>query len=237
LVKNNYHKVFGTVNDKTKNHDVDEDKIFIKLIDAAAKFGALSISSDKQGFIYTPNSDSLSQEVITYTFSDYNSTASSKLTINVKNTKPVANVDLFTGIHTVVHVIDLLGNDIDENGDSLIIVKASITKKGRVVISADKKTVKYVPEVLGPYTYSFQYTISDGTEEANSYAIVKLVNTAPTATDNTITVAKNSKKNVIPLWYSDTDSLSVMIVKVDTRPRGSVEMKETTTAIRKTMYP
>jgi hypothetical protein len=81
------------------------------------------------------------------------------------NTPPVAVDDNVSTPENTPKVIDVLGNDSDPDGDTLIIdavVETSSPFKGTIQITDGGTTVTYTPKNNDTGTYEFTYTISDG---------------------------------------------------------------------------
>ena len=82
----------------------------------------------------------------------------------VDNRVPVANNDsLSTAEDTAITVLPaaLLGNDVDADGDALVITSVSVSTNGNVVLNADG-TVSFTPTTNYSGAASFTYTVSDG---------------------------------------------------------------------------
>ncbi len=110
---------------------------------------------------YTPNANYSGADSFSYTVSDGHGgadTATVAVTVAAVNDAPVAHDDGAV-THSPV-TIDVLANDVDPDGDTLIVTSASATK-GSVVINSDY-TVTYTPGATFDGKDTVTYTISDG---------------------------------------------------------------------------
>ncbi|MGR5134639.1 Ig-like domain-containing protein, partial [Vibrio alfacsensis] len=121
------------------------------------------------------------------------------------NTPPVANDDVFRLRDGKTHLIDVLVNDSDADGDNLTITSAS-ADLGEVMVNNDF-TLSYT----APMDYfgddAIQYTVSDG-KGGTDQAVVKIdvyINHSPVAADDSVQAEPN-KVIVIPVLDNDRDA-------------------------------
>jgi plastocyanin len=93
------------------------------------------------------------------------------LSLPAPNEPPVAQDDVITTSRGTAFTIDVLANDSDPDGDSLVIVSLTNPANGSVINNQDG-TVTYTPnpEFVGPDR--FQYTVSDGQDTSSALVAV-----------------------------------------------------------------
>ena len=149
--------------------------------------GTATINADDT-ITYIPDPTFRGTDTFDYTITDGLSTSTATVTIIVPDIAPIAIPDFATLDPNTVTSIDIpvLGNDVDDNGDTLTVVPGSATvpANGTAAINANG-TITYTPTpgFEGPDT--FDYTITDGTETSTTTVTVTVLNTIPTATNNT----------------------------------------------------
>ena len=105
--------------------------------------------------IYTPSANFLGEDSFSYTVADGNGgNATAQVTVEVTsvNDAPIAVDDLYNVPgDDEMHVLDVLSNDMDVDGDSLRITEVSIPDSGtEVTISPDQTRLIY----RGPVSYT-----------------------------------------------------------------------------------
>jgi hypothetical protein len=93
----------------------------------------------------------------------------------IRNVGPVASDDIATVAEDTSVTIDVLGNDVDDDGDPLTVVNANASN-GTVLVNADN-TITYTPPANFNGTATITYTIAD-TDGAFSTAVVTITVTA-----------------------------------------------------------
>ncbi|MCA9172704.1 MAG: tandem-95 repeat protein, partial [Planctomycetales bacterium] len=150
-------------------------------------------------FTYTPDANFNGTDTFTYTVSDGALTDTATVTITVApvNDAPVAANDSFTTSEdTTSGAIDLLGNDTDVDGDTLIASIAGTTltpgtaqtitvPNGTVNVSATG-VVTFTPDANynGPVTFDYVVTDGTATDTGTVNGTITAVNDAPVATDD-----------------------------------------------------
>ena len=126
---------------------------------------------------------------------DNSNIATVTVTVNaVNDDPPVAVGDSATTTEDTAVVINLVANDTDPDGDSLLVGSIVQPTNGTVVNNGDG-TVTYTPDPDYNGTESFTYTATDGTNPSNSAAVwvtVTPVNDAPVAVDDTASTAEDT---------------------------------------------
>jgi Ca2+-binding RTX toxin-like protein len=122
------------------------------------------------------------------------------------NNGPEANPDEAETQEDTPIIIDVLGNDTDPNGDTLVIDGTPTAENGTVTVNPDG-TITYTPNqnYNGPDTITYVVTDPDGNTATSTVAVnVTPVNDAPVAVDDAISTAFNTAV-IIPVLVNDTD--------------------------------
>jgi VCBS repeat-containing protein len=141
--------------------DVDGDTLTaVKVSDPS--HGTVVLNNDG-GFTYTPNPNYNGNDSFTYKAYDgilYSNVATVTITVNQGNHPPVANNDSATVLmDSTINTINVLANDVDEDGDPLIITSVSGAPHGTT--TTDGNFVYYTPTHGYSGSDSFTYSISD----------------------------------------------------------------------------
>lgn len=146
------------------------DSISIQSVGAPNKGGSVSVIG---GVVrYTPAANFFGDETFDYTIVDQGEltdVGSVTITVNPVNDAPIANDDnLFVDEMTADNQLLVLANDspgpMESGIDSITISAVTVPNNGgTATISADQLSVLYSPDatLLGPYTETFTYTITD----------------------------------------------------------------------------
>ena len=199
--------------------------------------GIVELSEDGSKAKYTHDGSETTSGSFTYTVSDGSATATGTVavTVTLVNDAPTAVADTATvaeGGEVEVAVSTLLANDSDPEGSSLSITAVGGAVNGAVALSEDDSTVTYTHDGSETTTGSFTYTVSDGTATATGTVAVTVtpVNDAPTAVDDTATVAEGGGVDVSVATLlandSDTDGSTLSITAVGGAVNGSVTLSE-----------
>ncbi|MGF1474455.1 MAG: Ig-like domain-containing protein [Geminicoccaceae bacterium] len=167
--------------------DPDDDPLLIAAA-SVPSHGSLKLNAD-QSIRYTPDAGFSGVDSFAYTVTDLRGgfdTAQVFVTVNSDNAAPVAVADTVTTDNKTEIVIDILGNDVDLDGDSLNLAALTKPLHGGVRFTAEA-TIVYTPD--GDYVGEdqFSYTIVDahGARSSNTVTIdVTLANEDPTAEDD-----------------------------------------------------
>ncbi len=170
-------------------------------------------SSAATSINYQPAADFFGTETFTYTVNDgtpgSNDTATVTITVTPANDAPTANDDSFTVAEdSGVTALNVLDNDTTEAGENLTITAVSAGSQGGSLSIVGGNSINYQPADDFFGTETFTYTVNDGTPGSNDTATVTVtvtpVNDAPTANDDSFTVAEDS--GVTALNVLDNDS-------------------------------
>jgi len=103
------------------------------------------------------------------------------------NKPPVANNDIATTSQAISIVIPVLANDADPEGDSLILLSATIPSNGTTAINLDNTTITYTPASTFVGVDTFAYIITDDASEGSDNATGFVEITVQDITPPTIT--------------------------------------------------
>ncbi|MCX6662563.1 MAG: Ig-like domain-containing protein, partial [Euryarchaeota archaeon] len=170
--------------------------------------GTTSISGSTVTYISDLNYNG--PDLFTYTISDGHGgtdQASVSVTVNPVNDGPDAIDDAASVAEdTSNNQINVLTNDGDIDGDSLVITAVSVPSHGTTTFTSS--FVRYTPSANYNGPDSFTYSISDGhggTDTATVTVTVTPVNDQPIANNDTATVNEDSTNNQINVLTNDGD--------------------------------
>ena len=155
-VKRNQATVIDVLANDT---DADQDTLTLGVV--SANFGVVSITADNK-LAYQSATNFVGQDTVAYSLSDGNGgTASSTVDITVYvNDAPIALDDTASTDDRTAIVINVLANDTDADGDSLVVVSATVDN-GSVVINEDG-TLTYTAASGFDGTALITYIVDDG---------------------------------------------------------------------------
>ncbi len=199
----------------------DEDGL---TVDSYTQPGHGTVTVDENGeYIYTPDpgyAGNGTPDSFTYVATDgelYSDPAT--VTINVNNILPSAGDDTATTHMNTDVSGNVLGNDSDPDGDSLVVVLDGITPQhGQLTLNEDG-TFTYSPDAGYIGDDSFAYTITDGQLDGGTPVVVTATasitvgNTLPTSYEDSATTNQGSPVTIDVLandFDPDDDALSVV---------------------------
>ncbi len=191
----------------SNDSDVDGDVLTLDSVTQPAS-GSVVIEADGT-VTYTPNPDFNGTDTFTYTVCDPDGlcdTATVTITVNPINDAPVAEEDSATTDEDTPVDIDVLPNDTDIDGDTLVVDAVTQPANGSVVVDADG-TVTYTPNPDFNGTDTFTYTVCDPSQVCDTATVtvtVDPVNDAPAAVDDDATAAEDTSVD-IPVLGNDSD--------------------------------
>jgi large repetitive protein len=213
------------VNINVRGNDSDPDSDPLTITTAGAGNGIVVIRPD--GTIdYTPNANFNGVDTITYTISDGNggtSTATVTVTVAPRNDPPVAVNDASSTNEDTPVTIPLLANDSDLDGDPLTVTAAS-SPNGTVVINPDGSVV-FTPNPNFNGEATITYTISDGQggfDTATAIVIVRPVNDAPVAVNDSGTTPEDTPVTLNPLGNDSDADGDPLTISSATSPNGQL---------------
>ncbi|MEZ7490620.1 Ig-like domain-containing protein [Pseudoalteromonas distincta] len=213
------------INVLANDSDVDGDSLAISA--ASADIGSVSVVGNQ--IQYTPAADENGVATVTYTVSDSSggaSTTTLTITITPVNDAPIANTDTATMDEDAAPIlINVLANDSDEDGDSLVISAASADIGSASVVG---NQIQYTPEADDNGLATVTYTVSDSNGGASTTTLtitIIPVNDAPIANADTATMDEDAAPLLIDVLINDldadSDSLSITAASADS---GSVSV-------------
>ncbi|KFE68687.1 Ig-like domain-containing protein [Hyalangium minutum] len=172
--------------------------------------GTVSLVGGVVSFTPAPNFNGTTS--FTYTISDgaLMATATVSVTVTPVNDPPTANDDTLTVAEdSGTTVVNVLANDsiFPDVGETLTVTAVTQPTTGGTV-SLNGGVVRFTPAPDFNGTVTFTYTISDGalTSTATVTVTVTPVNDAPTANNDTLTVAEDSGATVVNVLANDSSA-------------------------------
>jgi len=175
-----------------------------------------SVTNDGTRVTYVPNPNFHGSDAFTYSISDGNGgtdTATVQLSIDPVNDEPNAQDDSSATDEDLSVTVDVLGNDADLDGDSLLV--QSTTQPDHGSIENNGSDVTYIPDSGFNGNDVFSYVVSDGNggiDTATVTIAVATVNDPPEVLDDTATTTEDVPVTVSALANDvdpDGDSLQV----------------------------
>jgi len=177
--------------------------------------------------IYTPDTNFNGTDNFSYEAADGNGGASSAIvTVTVRrvNDEPLAQDDSAITNEDTLVAIPVLDNDLDPDGDFLIIEEASDPSNGSLLVS--DTNITYIPDDGVSGIDSFTYTVSDnngGTSTAEVVVSVLAVNDPPVAASDTSSTAEDTSVSIAVLDNdSDPDGDALTVQAFEQPSNGSV---------------
>ena len=194
-------------------NDTDADGDTITLFNVNSTLGSASIVNGQ--IEYTPPANFSGQTVLTYSITDgyengspgeKDSTASVTIIVTPVNDAPVANADLATiNEDAIALLIDVLANDSDIDGDSLILSEVSADSGTALII---ENQIQYTPAPNANGVATVTYSIKDA-QDANATSTLSItilpINDAPFATADTATMDEDAAPITIDVLANDSD--------------------------------
>ncbi|MFO0819078.1 MAG: Ig-like domain-containing protein [Pirellulales bacterium] len=224
----------------TNDFDVDVgDVLHIASLNTTGTMGQATINGDGRSVTYDPGAHfqdlavgATRADIFRYVVSDVGgltSTGTVTVTIQGKNDAPVANNDTAaTSSSTPVSIL-VRANDVDIDGDSLVVQSVTSPAHGSVTISGDQLSVIYTPDAGFAATDSFTYVVSDGHGGTATAAVSVVVNDAPLAVNDRYYTEKNAVLTIgVPgVLANDSDpnpgdTLSVAMINNSAANLGAV---------------
>ena len=206
----------------TNDSDADGDALTVTAV-TTPTFGTATINIDNS-VTYTPTANFNGGDAFDYTISDGNGgfdTAVISITVAALNDVPIAVDDNGTTNEDTAVILAVLDNDIDVDGDSLLVSATTQPINGVVTINADN-SMTYTPTNNFNGSDSFTYTVADGnggTDVATVSVTVSPINDLPEVVADTAVTDEDTTVIVDVLSNDgdvDGDSLSVTAVTTPT---------------------
>lgn len=175
--------------------------------------GSVVLNTDGS-FTYTPDLNKFGDDTFTYRVSDGKGGLSIYKTVTITitevNDAPVAADDSISAIEDTPKTFmpsDLLGNDVDVDGDTLSITSFTQPANGSLEFDEELGVFTFTPSANFASSTTFEYTISDGrggTDTAVVTISVAADDDAPVAVDDTVETDEDTAKEFNVLT-NDTD--------------------------------
>jgi hypothetical protein len=186
-----------------------------------------SVVNNGPDVTYTPDPDWNGSDSFIYTVADGNggfASAQVTITVTADNDDPVAVDDTKTVSEDTSHVVPVLANDGDVDGDPLTI--SGVIDGPNGTVTNNGTSVIYTPDLDWSGTDVFMYTISDGNGGSASAVVtvtVAPVNDDPQGTADLATTAEDSPVGIeVLLNDSDVDSSALTVTSVTDGANGTV---------------
>ena len=196
--------------------DLERDLLTIISIDTSGMIGTLDYNLAGSDLTYNPMANYYGDDFFSYILSDGNGgldTASVDISITPVDDKPVAVDDILTVNEDSTVTIYVLSNDVEVDGDQLLIQSIDTTGTvGHVNINQGNLTLTYtpIPDYFGSDT--LHYTITDGhvggSDTADVIVTVTSINDLPVAVDDNFSTAEDTSLTILisELLSNDTDT-------------------------------
>jgi LPXTG-motif cell wall-anchored protein len=134
-------------------------------------------------------------------------TATTSLTIFVRNAPPAASDDTDTTLSNTPVTTPVRFNDRDANGDPLVVASVTQGTSGSVAIDATSGNPTYTPDPAFVGTDTYTYTVSDGRGgTATATVTVTVGNAAPVFTAATTNRSQTVSPGSVPVALAATDA-------------------------------
>jgi hypothetical protein len=234
----------GGVDINVVTNDSDSDGTLVNASVAVVAQGAngMATSNGDGTITYVPNADFSGTDTFTYTVDDNDGATSNAATVTVtvsgSNDDPVAVDDLDVAEDGQRITIDVIANDSDADGDSLLITAVTQPTNGQVGIANNGTAVTFVSVQGTNGEETFTYTIDDRQGGATDTATVRvqvfLDNAPPVAADDTAST-DIATAVVVDVVANDTDSDGTVdattVTIINAAENGTTSVNGTTGAI------
>ena len=203
--------------------DPDGDELSLSIVENASN-GSAVVSNG--AIVYTPEADFDGSDSFTYQVEDIDGvTATAQVTVIVSNVNFAPNaVDDSAGVNENGSVtIDVLGNDTDDDGDTLSITSVGTPSSGTAIMQSG--SIVYTPSTDFEGQDQFSYSISDGeggVDTAEVTVTVSNVNQPPLAVADVLSNEQDDAVSISVLANdSDPDGDTISVQSV-TEPTNGV---------------
>lgn len=205
--------------------DADGDPLRVSAV-AAPVGGTVTLADDAVNFSAAPDRCGPASARFSYTVSDGTGrSATGRATIDVACTAddPTAQDDAAVVLEdSGATTLDVLGNDVDPDGDALTIETATQPAHGTTEVT--DQGVRYTPaadycnSATGSDPDTFSYTLTPGGSTATVAVTVTCVVDAAIATDDSETVAEDATATAVPVLDNDDEREGVATIVSTTGP-------------------
>jgi len=210
----------------SNDFDPEGDSLRIESIEQPARGDVTNTGIE---LVYEPDPGYSGTDNFTYVISDDNggtSTAHVTVLVNAVNDPPIANNDSASTEEETMVVIAILGNDLDLDGDFLLIESFTQPQNGSVLNS--RTNLSYIPNAGFQGVDTFTYTVADGnggSSQATVTISVAAVNDAPIAQDDATITDEAIPVTILSLLNdSDPDGDPLQIESTTSPSNGFAEI-------------
>ncbi|MBE9171333.1 tandem-95 repeat protein [Pleurocapsales cyanobacterium LEGE 06147] len=179
--------------------DLDDPENNVSLIGVNSPVNGTAILNQDGNIVFTPAANFNGTASFEYTLSDgtENYTELAEVIVISVNDAPIANKDTITtneDTFATISPAELLSNDSDvDTEDSLSFIGINNSVNGTAILNEEGK-IEFTPAANFYGTASFNYTVTDGIENATGLVevLVNPVNDAPIANNDTITTNEDT---------------------------------------------
>ncbi|MDG2385298.1 MAG: Ig-like domain-containing protein [Pirellulaceae bacterium] len=226
---------FVTLANSVLNNDTDpESNSLSAVLVSPTKHGALTLNPDGS-FTYAPVSNFFGEDSFTYTANDSQVSNTATVTINVSNVydPAIAVADSYKAVPAESLIIDasigLLANDENADQTDLSVQLSQNVGSGSLSLNADGSFI-YDPQGFAGTT-SFRYQVNDGTNTSAEAEVTLIVNTPPTAQDDSFALTEDVSFNAttssgVSANDSDADGDTWVVRLVDGTSQGELVLNE-----------
>jgi hypothetical protein len=229
---------------RANDSDPDGDPLTVVSVTQPPAGGTASVGAGGQNVVFTPAANFNGSVNFTYTVSDGQGgtgSANVNVTVTAVNDAPDAVDDVAVTSEDAPVTVDVLGNDVDADGDALTITGVSNPTNGTATVVAGGTAVRFTPAPGFSGTGGVSYTVSDGqggTDTARLTVSVGAVQDAPTAVEDAATTPEDVAVTINVLANDidpDDDPLQVQSVRNGTN--GAVTIVNNAGAVLYTPNP
>ncbi|MFT4546989.1 MAG: VCBS repeat-containing protein [Pseudoalteromonas tetraodonis] len=210
--------------------DPDGDPIQAQLISDVSN-GSLSLDANGS-FVYTPTADFFGSDAFIYRASDGLGTSADtavSITVNGVNDAPSAKSDSFVVQPSQIFSGNVLANDSDADGDTLVAVLLGDVDSGSLNLNSNG-SFTYNPENFRG-TIFFYYEANDETSRSAEVQVALTVNGRPTVVPDGYSVSEDSILNVgeqlgVLANDSDADSSSIVAFLRSDVSNGTLQLSQ-----------
>ncbi|MGF1522503.1 MAG: Ig-like domain-containing protein [Leptolyngbyaceae cyanobacterium] len=219
-----------TVDVLSNDTDADGDALTVDSVGEAAN--GTAVLNDDGTVTYTPNDGFSGDDSFTYVISDGNDgTSTATVTVSVAappNAEPDAVDDNASVESGQAVTINILGNDVDPDGDTVSVDSVGEAGNGTAVLN-DDGTVTYTSNDGFEGDDTFTYTVSDGNGGTDTATVTVAVtitpppNTAPDAVADSATTPQNEAVTIDVLGNdADAEGDDLSVTEVGEAVNGTV---------------
>ncbi|MDA8747296.1 tandem-95 repeat protein [Litoreibacter sp.] len=211
--------------------DVDGDPLTIGTVSVPADQGTVVDNGDGT-VTFTPAPNFNGPATITYTVVDGQGgedTGQAVVSVGAVNDAPIANDDTDTTLEDTPITVDLIGNDVDPDGDTLTVISATVPADQGTLVDNGDGTVTFTPapDFNGEATISYEISDGNGGTDTGLHVItVTPDGDAPVTVDDVAETPEDTPITIDVLENdSDPDGDPLIISSVSVPPaQGTVEI-------------